>query len=388
MTSRSTLLDTNEWQAPSGVDAVASLRQLISSHCPRSVWTNDGRLSPLDLYCYLKARFGQPNGPSMALKAPHADNLIHWEFALAVGEHLLLVQGNVHSVVFILIGPERVAEDQWCEVAEAVKADFKNYGSQMSAVRKDLEKWILFTNPYHRLDRVIQALESRLRELNLSEPPLSPHIGKKVKIRNVQERTQHWIRQVNECHLLATATRMLAPVLGEAFINLLIFLLARPDVRDPRVYEDFIRKQVDIRIKTLHLHCSEFTKAVETSSKCFGDFHSVMNSRNDFLHGNVDPLKLQFGDVQFDGMIPLFKDEDSTLRRFVRNSLKGVSREEALADIAAVRAFIAFLLQHLTSNGRKTVEVAMERGELGWREDYRRVGILFPAAVPDFVGIK
>lgn len=388
MASQSTLRDINMWHAPSGADAVARLRSVHSIH-PRSVWTNDGRLSPLDLYCYMKARFGQPNGPAMALKAPHADNLIHWEFALHVGENLLLVQSNVHSVVFILIGPERVSEDLWCGIAEAIKADFKNYGSQMSTVRKSLEKWILFINPYHRLDRVIQALESRLHKLDLSEPPPSPHIGNKTKLRNAQQLTQHWITQVNECHLLATAARMLAPVLGEAFINLLIFLLARSDVRsDHRVYEDFIRKQVDIRIKTLHLHCSEFTKPVETSSKCFGDFLTVMNSRNDFLHGNVDPRKLKFGEVQFDSMIPLFKDEDSMLRRFVRNSLRGVTREEALKDITAVRMFIAFLLQHLTPNGRKSVESAMERRELGWREDYSRVGILFPAAIPDFVLIK
>ena len=36
-------------------------------------------IAPSDLYCYLHARFGPPNGPQNFLRNDSSDNLIHWE---------------------------------------------------------------------------------------------------------------------------------------------------------------------------------------------------------------------------------------------------------------------------------------------------------------------
>jgi hypothetical protein len=40
------------------------------------------RLSPVDMYCYLKARFGEPNGVQNILRSDSSDNWIHWEYSL------------------------------------------------------------------------------------------------------------------------------------------------------------------------------------------------------------------------------------------------------------------------------------------------------------------
>ena len=39
-------------------------------------------LSPVDVYCYLKGRFGEPNGFQNFLRRDTSDNLIHWDFTL------------------------------------------------------------------------------------------------------------------------------------------------------------------------------------------------------------------------------------------------------------------------------------------------------------------
>jgi len=41
-------------------------------------------LSPVDVYCYLKARFGEPNGLQNFLRKDDSDNWIQWDFNLRV----------------------------------------------------------------------------------------------------------------------------------------------------------------------------------------------------------------------------------------------------------------------------------------------------------------
>lgn len=55
----------------------------------KSFWQNDGTIKPGDLYCYLRARFGPPNGLMMALIEDSSDNLFHWHYCVRVkGEWL------------------------------------------------------------------------------------------------------------------------------------------------------------------------------------------------------------------------------------------------------------------------------------------------------------
>src|SRR5436309_3077187 len=45
------------------------------------------RLAPVDIYCYLKARFGEPNGFQTFLrKEETSDNWIHWDFLLKAAD--------------------------------------------------------------------------------------------------------------------------------------------------------------------------------------------------------------------------------------------------------------------------------------------------------------
>src|SRR5438034_7671325 len=48
---------------------------------------------PVDLYCYLGARFGPPNGFQNFLRKDDSDNLIHWEWTLRHPRGVVLFQG-------------------------------------------------------------------------------------------------------------------------------------------------------------------------------------------------------------------------------------------------------------------------------------------------------
>ena len=56
-------------------------------------WCLGNELKPSDLYCYLIAKFGPPNGIQNLFKTDDSDNLIHWEWALAHKNELILIMG-------------------------------------------------------------------------------------------------------------------------------------------------------------------------------------------------------------------------------------------------------------------------------------------------------
>jgi hypothetical protein len=354
----------------------------------RSIWLNDGSLSPRDLFCYLKARFGAPNGMAMWLRQPSTENLIQWEYTVGVGaeDSYLIISGTNRTTQFVALGRENLSDCDKSAVMAALKADFASRGEQISAVRKCLEQWDLFTNPYTRLDRIIDTLVNRLKALDLTEPKFEKATGTRQELAAFNAARQGWVASVGEARLLGVSLRMLVPVLGESFINLLIFLLAKPEVaRDERLMQEHLRQPIDVRVKSLHLYSRGYARPVDTSDPKYKAFHSVMSARNDLLHANVNPLRLKFDQVWFDGTIPLFKEEGSLLQRTVCNSLAGITPDQALSDEDAVRQFIEFMLQHLEAAVAHDVGLAMKHEQLGWRPDVGRVGILFPDAQAEFI---
>ncbi|MBW4575546.1 MAG: hypothetical protein KME08_09720 [Aphanothece sp. CMT-3BRIN-NPC111] len=50
---------------------------------PSTRWEVTSNIKPVDLYVYLKARFGEPNGITMVTKDhDDSDNMIHWHYSL------------------------------------------------------------------------------------------------------------------------------------------------------------------------------------------------------------------------------------------------------------------------------------------------------------------
>ncbi|MBN1273348.1 MAG: hypothetical protein JXB26_13860 [Candidatus Aminicenantes bacterium] len=179
---------------------------------------------------------------------------------------------------------------------------------------------------------------------------------------------------------ICTSLQFLTPVFGEAFINLIIFILAKPEIRkEKRWIENTMRQQIDIRLKTLHLNCLGFAKAIDGSKKEYKDFHTLMNRRNDILHGNIDPKKLSFEEIYFDqGNIPLFRKEISSNELILAYSLKKIEPKEVLKNVKVVKNFIKYILNNLNTKIKKDIEIVLKSPELGWRADKFRVGVILP----------
>jgi len=341
---------------------------------------SDGTISPLDLYLYLKSRFGPPNELMMATRTTGTDNIIQWGYYFRSHKHdYFRIHGTSTRVEFFAVMPR----EKWIGLLTSIKSDFASYGKQMSAIRRSLKRWALFINPFRRAARTVNAFASQLAQIKLTEPPPRPMAMTRRDADEYNRATDTWTHDAFVAQMLATSIRMLAPVVAEAFVNFVLFVLGRPDVRkDTRVYDATIRQPIDVRVRSLHLFCDGFERPVDCSAPAFAGFQTLMNSRNDFLHGNIDPTRLTFDDVFFDSfyggqVIPLFNDDRGMISRFVSNSFKFVEPTGAAGDWAAVNTFIEHVLSHLSESARMQTLKLLGSDFLGWDAKTGEIAELF-----------
>lgn len=169
------------------------------------------------------------------------------------------------------------------------------------------------------------------------------------------------------------------PVMAEAFVNLLIYVQALPDIKkDTRLLENLIRQPIDIRVKSLHINCVGFQHAVDYSSPACRQFHTLINERNDLLHGNVSPEKQKFNEVYFLGRVPVFKDYRSLWDRTLAVDIEAVGLDRLEHEVATVDMFVEYLLSCLDPKTRELISSVTRKRDLARSHEDGRLGILFP----------
>jgi len=167
------ILDVSSWEAPPLAEVAKVAPPYSREGRKASRWRSPA--APADVYCYLHARFGPPNGMMMLAAPPSSDNIFHWHFHLVSGDDQLHVHGVSARVDFLAFSAEKVTDQQWAQLLNDMKGDFASHGAQIRAVRQSLERWTVFVNPYFRLERIVAELHARLDDLDLSDDlPESP----------------------------------------------------------------------------------------------------------------------------------------------------------------------------------------------------------------------
>lgn len=349
------------------------------------IWKNtDKKLSPLTLYKYLKVRFGLPKGSMMLMKNfGTTENLIHWHHHLLSGENEIHFIGKSSGIEVWLKLKRGIlfTLNDWDIMVQNLKSSYTNVGADMKSIQKSFEHYTLFINPFTRLDDNLRELKEELKNLDIKEVKHNLNPDSSEQYRNEYwQAFRQWISNVEKAVSIGSTIRMLCPVLGESFINLLILLLRKDEFRkDKRLYEDLLKRQIDIRIKSLHLNCDGFLRPINAEDQRFKDFHTIMNSRNDFLHGNIDPTALMFEDVYFDMKdIPLFKEDAGIISKTMNNYLKNVEPKIAMDDYIKTMKFIAFVLDHLKPEIADNLSHLMRTRMPAVNRKTNGIAILFP----------
>lgn len=353
---------------------------------PSTMWALGNEVRPSDLYCYLGARFGPPNGLQNFLRRDDSDNLVHWEWYLKTSVGFITLAGlNFRTDAWIT--GAKLPESEKAELLRQIKADFANYGKGMGHLRKDhLEPWIEFVNPYQRLRRAVKQLLKELDELKLD--PSSDALPSLLESEDMDAATKQWRDRAADYSRaigLSFGIRAMVPVMAESFVNLLFFILAHPPARaDKQLFDGIFRLPMHVRIRSLPYYCLGFKGPIDSNHQAIRDYLQLVDTRNDLLHGNIDIEKLKFNELYFHGKVPIFNEYSTMWERSLGVAHRAVGLTEVHAEIAVVDAFVEYLLELLQDAVGEQIKMMSEKFDLGIRKDTGRLGMLFSKTPVDF----
>ena len=297
---------------------------------------------------------------------------------------IMLIQGQNFRTEIWLSGKEPLSDEREVLIS-SIRETFPTYGSDMGKVRKALEHWIEFVNPYQRIRRAIESLSKELELLNVGE-----ELEDKKDLRDYespQAWAEDWKRQASKFSRatgLCFGIRSMLPVMAEAFVNLLLYLLMKPALKkDDRLRENLIRQPIDVRIKSLSHNCIGFKADIDYSNEACRRYHSLVNERNDLLHGNVVVDKLKFNEIYFNGRVPVFQTYSTMWERAFGVTQKSVGLELLKQERESVERLVEYIVSCIDDARQDQIRMFIERHELGMCLDDGRLGVLFSGQLID-----
>ncbi len=340
-------------------------------------------LSPVAVYKYLVGRFGPPNGIQTFIKKKNdSDNLIHWDFMIMAGEHRVWFQGGNRDVHVGITG-KRMRPTEWAKFARNLKSDFGRCGGEMAVVGKRLQKWTIVSN---RFSLIADACAEHHEVLidNQDIPDFTP--PKRTTKRGVNryvKKIEGIGKRASQIFNSSICLDLLTPVLAESYINLLIFMMRKDELKaNKRQYESYVRQPIDTRVFDLHLKCDQFNSGVDENCDEYKNFKKVMDRRNHRIHGNIDPVKDAIETVYFDEYTPLYEEGGDAILKLFENMETVYDTVGVLERYNRVHEFIAYLNSLIARQPRAEIEMMIEDSTFGFDSTRQRTGRLFPSHEP------
>lgn len=342
-------------------------------------WMLKNEIKPIDMYCYLYAKYGPPNGFMNFLKSDSSNNLVHWEWSFMNDDGLVMIQGQLFRTEVHLLGTFNRPAITKQNLISQIRDDLKKYGKQIKAIRTQLEKWTEFVNPYQTIESTIETQIKKLRELNLQPSNDKVHTPTSMEeLKTYSERFSAMAEKYTFGTGLAFGVRCMLPVLAETFINLLIFSLAKKEIKEDDVkYKSIVSDTITNRLNLLHVHCQGFAQEVDHAHRACRNFYQLMSDRNDLLHGNFNVNKLKIGEVYFNGKTPVKYEYGDLWEDTIGTSIESVKLERIEDNYTAVKNFISYLISLLRPDIQTIIKMLMSHRDLGYNEKMSKLGVLF-----------
>ena len=376
-------LDVQSWRTPNN--------QELHDHIGLPRTKNDGarkrpstlavrnHLSPVDMFCYLQARFGEPNGFQNFLRSDTSDNWVHWDFALKSGGEDIWIYATSREIHFILSA--QMTDEDWRDLILLIKADYKRVAKEKSAVLKSLEQWVIFPNKFVEIAAVCAELRADIvddtGQFRGYKTPSSIQ-GLRAQQAEFKQLFAQSIKMYRSCLQLSVLT----PIMAEAFINKTILMLCKKEIRDnKRQFEAFIRSHIDTKLFDLAYKCEGFMRPIDQNAETFKNFKRVMDKRNTAIHGNCDPEKEQIELVYFEGKRPLFKDSGDHLGKFLQGLERQYQPEMVLKDYEDTHAFLSDIVACLKPDLVKPFGSVMGASYPGYDIQRKKMGCVLPGHI-------
>lgn len=351
-------LDVQSWRLPTNEQMIAWLESKRPDRKKRnkgSVLIVRQQLSPLDVYCYLKARFGEPNGFQNWLRKDDSDNWIHWDYYLKAGDQDVYLCGMSREIHFML--SERLTEEDWRNLVGAVKADYGRVGKEKSAVLKSLEHWVTFPNKFVEIADICAELHPQISDnMGGFQSYKSSSSKSKKSLAQTEKLGKQLAERSAQLYGHCLELSLLTPVLAEAFINMVILILCKQTIRrNARQFESFIRSNIDVKLFDLFHKCEGFAKTIDPDSEEFRTFKRVMDKRNNSIHGNCDPEREKIEQIYFEGKRPLFPVPGDHIGKFFEALEHQHQPRVVIKDYEDTYAFLLYILECVVPGRRPEV---------------------------------
>jgi len=371
-------LDVASWRAATKEELSEFMGADERARRKRSELAVRHHLSPVDVYCYLKGRFGEPNGFANFLRRDSSDNLIHWDFNLRASDEDVYIYGTSREIHFVTSA--KLTDENWRDLILGIKADYKRVAGQMSEVFKSLEHWVIFPNRFVEIAAVCADLHAAIAyNIGGYRNCKTPSGTKKKNLRQYYAVLKGSIERASTLHRSCLQLSVLTPVLAEAFINVLILMLCKPEIRaNTRQFDAFIRSQIDTKLFDLPYKCKGFVRPIDQHAETFKKFKRVMDKRNHSIHGNCDPEREQIELVYFEGRRPLFKEAGDHIGKFLETLERQYAPESVIRDYEDTQEFLTDLVTHMEPGLVDAARRILEDPYPGYDIKRKKVGSLLP----------
>lgn len=339
-------------------------------------------LSPVDMFCYLKARFGEPNGLQNFLRKDDSDNWIHWDFNLKAGSEDVYVCGTNREIHFML--SERLTDNDWKDLILKIKSDYARVGKQKSVVLNSLEKWVIFPNKFVEIATICSDLHGEIVDSIRKYSPYKfpPVSSKESEHENDEKQRKRLSKHYGSLYRNCLELSLITPILAEAFINMTILILCKKEIRENvRQFEAFIRSEIDAKIFDLAYKCEGFKKRVDPNERSYKNFKRVMDKRNHAIHGNIDPEREKIEIVYFEGKRPLFKEPGDHITKHFESVVRRHDPEGVVKDYEETYEFLGNIASCLELSLQENFWRIMEDRYPGYDLNRKITGVLLPEHV-------
>jgi hypothetical protein len=148
------------------------------------------------------------------------------------------------------------------------------------------------------------------------------------------------------------------------------------DAREGRVWGRLERpegRQVDGGYRQRGpLNCIGLKQQPDYAREPCRNYHTLVNERNDLLHGNVVVDKLKFNEVYFLGQVRPSRNTDRFGSAHYQVEIDTVGLQAVHSELATVDGLIAHLMSCLDDELREPVQHIVNRHELGRNEQTGR----------------
>jgi hypothetical protein len=340
-------------------------------------------ISQVDLFCYLGIRFGLPKGILSLVRNDDSDNLVHWHYTLSINGELLEIISFTYRIEVMLPSNYKCSTEDFNNL---LNDEIKKYDKQIEVFKNQLEEWITFLNPYKHLKHSANRLLIRAYELDKALDKCPKHPVNEKELRVFIESYPKNAENADELSGLCLSIRMMAPVIAESFINLLIFILSKPEIKNnEKEMDKFIRLPINYRLQALHDKCLYIDKPIDINHLIVKNFLDLMKRRNDLLHGNIIPMKKTDEHIYFLKKIPLFVEWRSIFERSLKTRMETYTVADAQADIDVTSKLIEYLMQHLNQSVKHNIQILADTMDLGYDIKRKILGKLLPNITTDFI---